>query len=234
MLFEHCKKEVASSVAVVQTPLTIKLIYPINGIEVDPCCTTFSFETADTGISHLTLGTDSTFINFTLDTLIYAKEFTFRQNLIPAKMYYWRIKQNGLQSRSSFKVKDVLKKFEVSVIVNVVESQTCTPGPTSVFDYYKTRLDTFLFKRDGINIRVYHQTDTMGSLFLFSPPWPIEYVNYHGINQTSGKITYGSDYFYQGSCSNLTFNYITDSVFYSSPSGGLGCRQYFSYSGKIK
>lgn len=197
---------------------SIDLIRPIETIE-SYFGVLFEWESLNLNSFNLKLSDNSDFENLILDTLLNSKNLLYEKPLEPNKTYYWKIMSGVFSGISSFKVEDLLNKYEGEVHVSMQKQNwdidngiTLDTTFEAIIQIAKQDEDLgFIANNSNIDVLVPYDYTNCNSKFL--------------IYRDQGQSSHYTD---------LRINTENDSINIYHTNGGLGSGSKFYINGKIE
>ncbi len=216
LLFLSCKKS-ADKLNII-TP-EIKLITPLNDLQVQPCNIEFRWEKYDsTKSAALSVSTNQDFNAIIFDTITDLTNYVYKHNFQPGKKYYWKITQDTIIAKASFIINDIFDSFKPYYIANIYrENWNMTDGITSSAHFF----DTIYLRKSGDSIYFNCPLESISAHLV--------YKNYYYEN----NLFYISDPFYASVNAVFYYNCTNDSILIGKKSGGLGAGTRWTLATKL-
>ena len=196
-----------------------KLIFPKNNEIVDYCWFNFEWESAIHATDYeFTLSEDRNFNSIIKDTITGALNYFISNKLSPGREYFWKVASNQLQKVSidSFNTRDYLAYFEGSYVANVkIEICDCCQ-----FIYWDTLyVGNITIERISEDmVKAIEQTTGKGGVYTFNPHRLVE----------ENQIIF-TTFPYPADC---IFDYVKNTFYLSSSSGGHCLKDTYYFTGK--
>lgn len=180
-------------------------VFPEAGSIQAPCCLTF--EWLAEGPVQLTISTDPMWGTLLFDSVLSANTYTYPSALEPGSVTYWRIRQGGKETVTSFRIADILSDFEGPWLMDIDKRYW---GAAQGTDTLYT--DTIYLSSVEGTMRADYPAESLSRIFRYTPN--------QGLSPGKLLYVYGSG---GGStASSMTLDWEADSLYVGFRSGGLG------------